>query len=68
MRYFNGQATDGGDDDDLGRPPYPDETKMTDEEREYVWNWIDHYFIEKCKSNPSCVIGIIQEWDQKLPS
>jgi len=26
-----------GERDDHGKPPYPDEKKLTEEEREYVW-------------------------------
>ena len=36
IRHKNGQATDG-EGDDLGKPPFPDEAKMTEEDRSYVW-------------------------------
>ena len=50
-------------DAEAGEPPYPDEASMTEDEREYCWNYLDHYFVHQCQSNPECVIGYIAEWD-----
>ena len=64
LTMLRNQSTDA----EIGEPPYPDEAKMSEYERDYCWNALDHYFNFHCESDPSCVVGYIAEWDQKIAS
>ena len=55
-----------GDNDDYGRPPYPNEKKLDLEEYDYLWQWMDYYTLTKLRGDYSKVIGFIAEWDEKL--
>ena len=67
IRYWNNEPTDPDDDtNDLGRPPYPDVDKLSEGEREYCWQWLDHYLHGDCKGDLRCVVAFLAEWDHKL--
>ena len=55
-----------GDADDKGRPPYPNEKTMSQEEYDYLWQWMDYYTLAKLQEDYSKVVGFIAEWDEKL--
>jgi len=71
LRHLHGKMMDPDTDvhelNDHGRPPYPDVDKLTAEEQDYLWQWLDYYlqFEKNCNGDVSCVIGFLQEWDQK---
>ncbi len=44
LKYLKNESGD----DELGEPPYPDEAKMSEDEKEYCWNCLDHYFVCYC--------------------
>ena len=56
LRHFRGQPLDK--DDDMGKPPYPDAKSIQAEEREYLYNWLDHY-LDKGE-----VVGYVTEYLQ----
>ena len=67
LRHYRGEATDPEDEiNGYGRPPYPDVDSLTEDEREYLWQWVDHYLQSDCKGDISCIVGFIAEWDQKI--
>ena len=46
-------------------PPYADLDKLTEEQRDYIWNWVDHFWTHHCENDVNNVVGYIAEWDQK---
>ena len=47
-------------DDDMGKPPYPDVVNLTDNEKEYIYNWLDHYLAK------SEVVGYVKEFADQV--
>ena len=66
LRHLKGVQADMGDADDKGRPPYPNEKTMSQEEYDYLWQWMDYYTLAKLQEDYSKVVGFIAEWDEKL--
>lgn len=64
LRHLRGISLDLNDD--FGLPPYPDLSELNDEEREYLWQWMDNYFNCKCCCNADCVIGRLKEWVEQF--
>ena len=58
LRHFRALPLDK--DDDMGRPPYPDLSTVSADEKEYLNNWLDHY-MEK-----GVVVGFVKEYLQQL--
>ena len=46
----------------MGRPPYPPRASVGDEELEFVWNWLDHYFVHGCEAQLDNVVGYLEEF------
>jgi len=55
-RHFRGVSMDKNDD--MGRPPFPDESKMGAEERAYIGTWLD-YYLDKCDASKSEGCGVV---------
>ena len=66
LRHLRGVQADMGENDDKGRPPYPNEKTMDPDEYDYLWQWLDYYTIAKLKEDYTKVVGFIAEWDQKI--
>ena len=56
---------DTGADPLIGEAPYPDVDHLTAEQKEYVMQWVDHWWTHHCENDPDCVLGFIADWDQK---
>ena len=54
LQWFRGKAFTTTDD--MGKPPYPDVVNLTEEEKEQLWRWVDHY-LDKGE-----VVGYLKEF------
>ena len=63
LRHLRGVQADMGENDDKGRPPYPNEKTMDPDEYDYLWQWLDYYTIAKLKEDYTKVVGFIVELD-----
>ncbi|KAK6180938.1 hypothetical protein SNE40_008900 [Patella caerulea] len=61
LMQYHGLPLD--DNDDGGRPPYPLVDKLTQEEKEYVFCWLDHYL-----SSSKTPLGYLSEFREQQKS
>jgi hypothetical protein len=60
IRNWNGISMD--DNDDMGKPPYPNLDKLSPEELEFVNQWFDQFFIFAGEGNPEVFVGFLSEF------
>jgi len=65
LMQFHGIPLD--DNDDGGQPPYPLLANLTDEEVEYITNWLDFYHAGRSDKNAE-MIGFLKEFKEQQES
>lgn len=60
IRQWRGLPLD--ENDDMGRPPFPDMSESPADEREFVQNWFDFYYTFAGGADPTCVVATLDGW------
>lgn len=69
LMQFHGIPMD--DNDDGGAPPYPLESQLSEEEREYITSWLDHYHLGPMKGLQEEnveILGFLREFKNQQDS
>ena len=50
-------------DPKIGEAPFPDVDTLTADQKEYVMQWVDHWWTHHCENDQDCILGFIADWD-----
>ena len=66
LMQFHGIPMD--DNDDAGKPPYPIIKDLSEDEREYVTRWLDHYELSPDGTEKKPFLGYVKEFKEQQQS